>query len=111
MLYIGSVKFVDDERFELLPGNGYGDWTLRFRLIRESDAGKYECQISTSPKLSQTFTLNVVGMYFNYRTRAIISRGLYFFYPFFTAAAAYITNNLCTKNGYSSFFKPKIRNL
>ena len=65
MLYIGSVKFVDDERFELLPGNGYGDWTLRFRLIRESDAGKYECQISTSPKLSQTFTLNVVGMYFN----------------------------------------------
>ena len=66
MLYIGSVKFVDDERFELLPGNGYGDWTLRFRLIRESDAGKYECQISTSPKLSQTFTLNVVGMYFNY---------------------------------------------
>ena len=66
MLYIGSVKFVDDERFELLPGNGYGDWTLRSRLIRESDAGKYECQISTSPKLSQTFTLNVVGMYFNY---------------------------------------------
>ena len=25
-----------------------------------------------------------------YRTRAIISRGLYFFYPFFTAAAGYI---------------------
>ena len=63
MLYIGSVKFVDDDRFELLPGNGYGDWTLRFRLIRESDAGKYECQISTSPKLSQTFTLDVVGKF------------------------------------------------
>ena len=61
MLYIGDVKFVDDDRFELLPGNGYSDWTLRFRLIREADAGNYECQISTSPKLSQTFTLNVVG--------------------------------------------------
>jgi len=60
MLYIGDVKFVDDDRFELLSGNGYGDWTLRFRLIREADAGSYECQISTSPKLSQTFTLNVV---------------------------------------------------
>ena len=24
-------------------------------------------------------------------------------------AAAYITDNLCTKNGNSSFFKPKIR--
>ena len=63
MLYIGDVKFVDDDRFELLPGNGYSDWTLRFRLIREADAGNYECQISTSPKLSQTFTLNVVGKY------------------------------------------------
>ena len=63
MLYIGDVKFVDDDRFELLPGNGYSDWTLRFRLIREADAGNYECQISTSPKLSQTFTLNVVGEY------------------------------------------------
>ena len=63
MLYIGDVKFVDDDRFELLPGNGYSDWTLRFRLIREADAGNYECQISTSPTLSQTFTLNVVGKY------------------------------------------------
>ncbi len=33
-----------------------------FRLIREEDAGKYECQISTAPKLSQVFTLNVVGI-------------------------------------------------
>ena len=48
---------------------------------------------------------------FIYRTRAIISRGLYFFYPIFTSAAAYITDNLCTKNGNSSFFKHKIRGL
>ena len=48
---------------------------------------------------------------YTYRTRAIISRGLYFFYPIFTSAAAYITDNLCTKNGNSSFFKPKIRGL
>ena len=34
-----------------------------------------------------------------YRTRAIISRGLYFFYPFFTIAAAYTADNLCTKQG------------
>lgn len=60
MLYIGDVKFVDDDRFDLLPSSGYGDWTLRFRLIREADAGKYECQVSTSPKLSQMFTLKVI---------------------------------------------------
>ena len=64
MLYIGDVKFVDDDRFELLTGSGYSEWKLRFRLIREADAGNYECQISTSPKLSQTFTLKVVGMEF-----------------------------------------------
>jgi hypothetical protein len=46
-----------------------------------------------------------------YRTRAIISRGLYFFYPIFTLAAAYIADNLCTKNGNSSSFKLKIRGL
>ena len=44
-------------------------------------------------------------------THAIISRGLYFFYPIFTLAAAYIADNLCTKNGNSSFFKLKIRGL
>ena len=49
--------------------------------------------------------------HFKYRTCAIVSRGLYFFYPIFNSAAAYITDNLCTKNGNSSFFKPKIRGL
>ena len=44
-----------------------------------------------------------------YRTRAIISFGLYFFYPIFTLAVAYIADNLFTKNGNTSFFKPKIR--
>jgi hypothetical protein len=34
-----------------------------------------------------------------YRTCAIISRGLYFFYPFFTKAAAYTADNLCKKQG------------
>ena len=46
-----------------------------------------------------------------YHTRAIISRGLYFFYPIFTLAAAYIADNLCTKNGNSSYVKLKIRGL
>ena len=34
---------------------------------------------------------------------------LVFFYPIFTLAAAYIADNLCTKNGNSSLFKLKIR--
>jgi hypothetical protein len=35
----------------------------------------------------------------------IISSSFFFF------TAVYITDNLCTKNGNSSFFKPKIRGL
>ena len=46
-----------------------------------------------------------------YRTRAIITRGLYNFYPIFVFTAVYITDHLCTKNENSSFFKPKIRGL
>ena len=34
-----------------------------------------------------------------------------FFYPIFILAAAYIADNLCTKNGNSSIFKLKIRGL
>jgi neurotrimin len=61
MLYIGEVKFVNDERFELIKGSEVGDWTLRLSFADDSDAGDYECQISTSPKLSKMFKLNVVG--------------------------------------------------
>ena len=47
-----------------------------------------------------------------YRTRAIISRGLYTFYPIFHCGlycrAVSITENLCTKNGNSSNFGAKI---
>ena len=42
--------------------------------------------------------------------RAILSCGLYFFYPIFTLSAAYIADNLCTKNG-NSLFKPKMHGL
>ena len=80
ILYIGDVRFVDDSRFELIrggrsggsrttaDGNGRrggrgfaGDWTLKVRFVQADDAGDFECQLSTSPKLSKTFRINVVG--------------------------------------------------
>ena len=49
---------------------------------------------------------------FYYRMRAIISRGLYTFHPIFQCSlycrAVIITDNLCTKQGNSSIFEPKI---
>ena len=51
----------------------------------------------------------------NYRTGAIIGRGLYIFYPIFHCGlyirAVSITDNLCTKQGYSLIFEPKISGL
>ena len=50
-----------------------------------------------------------------YHTGAIISRGLYNFYPIFHCGlycrAISITDNLCTKQGNSSIFEPIIRGL
>ena len=52
---------------------------------------------------------------FHYRTRAIITRGLYIFYPNFHCGlycrAVSVTDNLCTKQGNSSIFGSKIRGL
>ena len=51
----------------------------------------------------------------NYHTRAIITRGLYIFYPIFHCSlycrAVSVTDNLCTKQGNSSIFGSKIRGL
>ena len=82
ILYIGDVRFVDDSRFELLRSrersvvaggdhrsrgsssfSASGDWTLKVRFVQAEDEGDFECQLSTSPKLSKTFRINVVGEY------------------------------------------------
>ena len=51
----------------------------------------------------------------NYCKRAIITCGLYIFYPIFHCGlycrAVSVTDNLCTKQGNSSIFGSKIRSL
>ena len=49
-----------EDRYELIPSR-HGKWTLKLKYVLAQDAGKFECQISTAPKLNQTFTLKVVG--------------------------------------------------
>ena len=60
ILFIGSARFARDDRFELIPSR-HGRWTLKIRFVKPGDAGKYECQVSTVPKISKTYTLKVVG--------------------------------------------------
>ena len=39
-----------------------GQNTLKLKFTNASDAGNFECQVSTNPKISQIFTLNIIGI-------------------------------------------------
>lgn len=54
-------------------------WTLQVKYVQARDAGQYECQVSTEPKMSHFITLNVVGK----ETKTIINlfqKGIYHFF-------------------------------
>ena len=36
-------------------------WSRNFRYVQARDAGSYECQVSTVPKIMTVFDLSVVG--------------------------------------------------
>ena len=38
-----------------------GQNTLKLKFTNATDAGNFECQVSTNPKISQIFKLTVVG--------------------------------------------------
>jgi len=59
ILFIGADRFVREDRYELIPSR-HGRWTLKLRYVAGADAGKFECQVSTQPKMSKTYSLNVV---------------------------------------------------
>lgn len=58
-LFIGSEKYINDQRFELVSRRR-GQNTLKLKFTNASDAGDFDCQVSTNPKISQIFKLNVV---------------------------------------------------
>lgn len=53
--------FIADGRFQVHHPANSDTWTLHLRGVRGTDAGKYECQVSSEPKLSLVYQLNVVG--------------------------------------------------
>jgi len=58
-LYIGKEKYISDQRFDLVSRRR-GQNTLKLKFTNASDAGDFECQVSTNPKISQVFKLTVV---------------------------------------------------
>ncbi|XP_076044503.1 uncharacterized protein LOC143027209 [Oratosquilla oratoria] len=60
ILTVDRYTFVGDERFEAHYSTSHETWNLVIKYVQERDAGQYECQVSTEPKMSQLFNLRVV---------------------------------------------------
>ncbi|KAK8726395.1 hypothetical protein OTU49_010249 [Cherax quadricarinatus] len=60
ILTVDRYTFVKDERLKVHITPETGTWTLVIKFVQERDAGTYECQISTEPKMSMLVHLHVI---------------------------------------------------
>ncbi|KAK3857244.1 hypothetical protein Pcinc_036490 [Petrolisthes cinctipes] len=60
ILTVGPYTFVRDERLTVHHAPDTHTWTLVIRFVQERDAGTYECQVSTEPKMALLVYLNVI---------------------------------------------------
>lgn len=56
----GMVVFASDQRFQVIHPDKSENWTLQIRFAQLRDAGIYECQVNTEPKMYMSYALNVV---------------------------------------------------
>ncbi|XP_018012301.1 uncharacterized protein LOC108669470 [Hyalella azteca] len=59
ILTAGPLTFSADERFRVLHPEDSDDWTLHIKMVTPKDAGLYECQVNSDPKISREVTLTV----------------------------------------------------
>jgi len=60
ILTVDSEVFISDLRFSAMHSKHESAWMLQIKSVEASDAGKYECQVSTTPKLSHFVYLTVI---------------------------------------------------
>ncbi|XP_068213714.1 junctional adhesion molecule-like [Palaemon carinicauda] len=60
ILTVDRYTFVRDERLSVVYIPDTETWTLVIKYVQERDAGTYECQISTEPKMSLLVYVNVI---------------------------------------------------
>ncbi|XP_077290165.1 lachesin-like isoform X2 [Arctopsyche grandis] len=60
ILTVDRYTFIADERFQAFLVEASNTWTLQVKYVQPRDAGQYECQVSTEPKMSHFIQLNVV---------------------------------------------------
>merc|ERR1711953_370099 len=60
IITVDQETFISDSRFSSLIKARENLWTLKIKFVTARDAGKYECQVSTVPKMSRKVELVVV---------------------------------------------------
>ncbi|EFX85255.1 hypothetical protein DAPPUDRAFT_28601, partial [Daphnia pulex] len=60
ILTSGLHTYTNDWRISAVHEGVWSEWTLRIRSTEARDAGLYECQVSTEPKISKIYRLHVV---------------------------------------------------
>lgn len=55
--------YTGDARFSVRHPEHSDDWDLRIEYVQKRDAGVYECQVNTEPKINMAVMLNVEGMH------------------------------------------------
>ncbi|XP_076315509.1 zwei Ig domain protein zig-8-like [Tachypleus tridentatus] len=60
LLTVGTVTYINDNRFSPVHVENTGDWSLQIKYPQLTDAGLYECQVSSDPKISFFVNLRVL---------------------------------------------------
>ncbi|XP_043506629.1 lachesin-like [Frieseomelitta varia] len=71
ILSAGILMYTSDLRFQVIHPDKSENWTLQIKSPQERDSGVYECQVSTEPKMSLNYSLNVVGIPVLFRLRRV----------------------------------------
>lgn len=59
IITIASITYTADRRFSCTHLEDENVWRLSIKAATVADSGQYECQMSTEPKISKLFRLNV----------------------------------------------------
>ncbi|CAL4140703.1 unnamed protein product, partial [Meganyctiphanes norvegica] len=60
VLTVMDFTYTTDARFKVYHVEGQPYWTLHLTKATHQDQGKYECQVSSQPKMYRRFTLDVI---------------------------------------------------
>ncbi|KAJ8967932.1 hypothetical protein NQ314_002573 [Rhamnusium bicolor] len=65
ILTVGVGTYIADDRFLVEHARHLQNWGLVIKHVRTSDAGLYECQVSSHPTTSIIIELRVTGLYYS----------------------------------------------